>query len=217
MWLSTSACAQGQQHQQSAREQARAQQQSLVKVCCSCSVGCNVYIDYALLVAACWDSLLGCQQQDVPGCACPAFRDCNQARASTKLALLMGDEGRLSPSSIAYPPGVQGRTLSCMQHAVSSLWAATRHAHHGTERLSAMETQGLHCTLSCTLAQALPSATQQCMLSWLCAPKQGHGQHGAITDKLNYLLQLWHVPRRGTVPHAEQLLANPCRDCKLTC
>lgn len=31
MWLSTSACAQGQQHQQSAREQARAQQQSLVK------------------------------------------------------------------------------------------------------------------------------------------------------------------------------------------
>lgn len=54
MWLSTSACAQGQQHQQSAREQARAQQQSLVKVCCSCSVGCTVYIDYALLVAACW-------------------------------------------------------------------------------------------------------------------------------------------------------------------
>lgn len=80
-----------------------------------------------------------------------------------------------------------------------------------------MDTQGLHCTLSCTLAQALPSATQQCMLSWLCGPKQGRGQHGAITDKLNYLLQILHVPRRGTVPHAEQLLASPCRDCKLTC
>ena len=49
--LSTSSCAQ-EQHQQTAREQARAQQQPLVKVCCSNSIGCTAYIVDALLVIA---------------------------------------------------------------------------------------------------------------------------------------------------------------------
>ena len=59
MWqaLSTSSCAQEQQ-QQTARQQARAQQQSLVKVCYSCSVACTSYIVYALLVVVRW--LKGC-------------------------------------------------------------------------------------------------------------------------------------------------------------
>ena len=49
MWqaLSTSSCAQEQQ-QQSAREQARAQQQSLVKVCCSGSIACTAHFGHAL-------------------------------------------------------------------------------------------------------------------------------------------------------------------------